>query len=67
MFAQRMKMACRVAHTQKMLMTKVRPAQAIMMVSNQRLFSSYNIVEKAAQKLNKAIESEVKYENENYT
>ena len=63
-----MKMVCKVAHAQKMLLTKARPAQSIMMISNQaRLFSSYDTVERAAQKLNKAIDSEVKYENDNYT
>jgi len=32
-----------------------------------RAFSSFETIEKAAQKLNKSLESEVKYENENYT
>ena len=30
-------------------------------------FSSFEVIEKATQKLNKALESEIKYENENYT
>jgi len=32
-----------------------------------RAFSSFEGIEKAAQKLNKSLDSEVKYENENYT
>lgn len=32
-----------------------------------RMFSNYDAIEKATHKLNKAVESEVKYENENYT
>lgn len=31
------------------------------------MFSNYDAIEKATHKLNKAVESEVKYENENYT
>jgi hypothetical protein len=30
-------------------------------------FASFNDIEKAVQKLDKALESEAKYENENYT
>jgi len=33
----------------------------------QRLFSSIDLIEKSTQKLNKALESEVKYEQENYS
>ena len=35
--------------------------------SQMRAFSSFETIEKAAQKLNKSLDSEVKYENENYT
>lgn len=35
--------------------------------SQMRAFSSFDTIEKAAQKLNKSLDSEVKYENENYT
>lgn len=31
------------------------------------MFSSFEIIEKASQKLTKSLESEIKYENENYT
>lgn len=31
------------------------------------MFSSYDTIEKATHKINKALESEIKYENENYT
>ena len=49
-------------------MSTVRPARAMMLLqSQQRLFSNYDIIERSAQKLSKAIESEIKYENENYT
>lgn len=50
----------------KMLM---QPAMMNMgMVNYQtRLFASFDTIEKASQKLNKALDSELKYENENYT
>lgn len=61
-------MVCRVASTQKTLMSTVRPARAMMLLqSQQRLFSNYDIIERSAQKLGKALDSEIKYENENYT
>ena len=33
----------------------------------QRTFASFDQIERASQKLNKALDSEIKYENENYT
>ena len=50
---------------QRMLLAKNMPAQA-MVAMNMRCFS-FGAVEKAAQKLSKALESEIKYENENYS
>jgi len=32
-----------------------------------RTFSSFELIERSTAKLNKALESEIKYENENYT
>ena len=43
-------------------------AQSASMLSMQmRTFASFDQIEKSAQKLNKALESEIKYENENYS
>jgi hypothetical protein len=36
-------------------------------MQNVRSFASFDTIEKAGTKLNKALEGEVKYENENYT
>jgi hypothetical protein len=33
----------------------------------QRMFSSFETIEKASQKLQKSLDSEIQYENENYT
>ena len=52
---------------QQLAHVKVNPAQAIMMVNAHRQFSSFEQIEKASQKLGKALDSEIKYENENYT
>ena len=38
-----------------------------MVTTSNRKFNSFESIEKASQKLVKALESEVKYENENYT
>ena len=38
-----------------------------MFLNNHRQFSSFETIEKASQKLSKALDSEIKYENENYT
>ena len=44
-------------------------AQQSILVSSQlpKYFSSFEQIERSTQKLNKALESEIKYENENYT
>ena len=44
-------------------------AQRSMLMASQtnRYFSSFEMIERSTQKLNKALESEIKYENENYT
>ena len=34
---------------------------------NQKSFASYDLIEKATQKLTKSLDGEVKYENENYS
>jgi hypothetical protein len=41
--------------------------QSALLHSQVRLFSSLETIEKATQKLNKALDSEIKYENENYS
>jgi len=38
-----------------------------MIQTQPRMFSNYDGIEKATHKLNKALDSEIKYENENYT
>jgi hypothetical protein len=53
-------------------MNQIKACQNIMrqsaLLHNQvRLFSSLETIEKATQKLNKALDSEIKYENENYS
>ena len=57
-----------VKPAQRMLLAKNMPAQAMaaMRAQNMRCFS-FGAVEKASQKLSKALESEIKYENENYS
>lgn len=42
-------------------------SQSLLLSQSQRTFSSFELVERATQKLNKALESEIKYESENYT
>ena len=37
-----------------------------MQMASMRQFASFETIEKAAQKLNKSLDSEIKYENENY-
>ena len=49
------------------IMAKPQMVAPIIMTQPQRFFSSIDLIEKSTQKLNKALESEVKYENENYT
>mgnify|MGYP002396006750 CR=1 FL=1 len=44
-----------------------RPHAIMKMAVPQRTFSSFESIEKAAQKLQKSLDSEIKYENENYT
>jgi len=39
----------------------------IVPVMSKQNFSSFEMIERSTQKLNKALESEIKYENENYT
>ena len=42
-------------------------SRAQMMVPAARSFASFEKIERASQKLVKALESEIKYENENYS
>jgi uncharacterized protein Yka (UPF0111/DUF47 family) len=46
---------------------KMSMMQQNMFAMQARSFASFNDIEKAVQKLDKALESESKYENENYT
>lgn len=55
--AQRMTM-CSRSHFMKM---------GVFVQPQQRMFSSFETIEKASQKLQKSLESEIQYENENYT
>ena len=41
--------------------------QSLLMASHARQFSSFEMIERSQAKLTKALESEIKYENENYT
>ena len=41
--------------------------QSLMFSQSQRTFSSFELIERSTQKLNKALDQEVKYESENYT
>ena len=41
--------------------------QSVLLHNQVRMFSSLETIEKATQKLNKALDSEIKYENENYS
>jgi len=41
--------------------------QSALLHNQVRMFSSLETIEKATQKLNKALDSEIKYENENYS
>ena len=41
--------------------------QSLMAMPAARSFSSFEMIERSTAKLNKALESEIKYENENYT
>ena len=50
-----------------MQMNKMSLMQTSMINMQVKSFASFNDIEKAVQKLDKALESEVKYENENYT
>lgn len=47
----------------QMRLATIKPMQMVVA----RQFASFETIEKAAQKLNKSLESEIKYENENYT
>ena len=40
---------------------------SIMQTNQLRMFASFDMIEKASQKLTKALDSEIKYENDNYT
>ena len=53
--------------TQAMFLNQRTMTQFGMMQMAQRSFASFDTIEKAAQKLNKALDSEIKYENENYS
>ena len=41
--------------------------QSVMGAQNQRGFASFELIERSTQKLTKALDSEIKYESENYT
>jgi len=61
---------CKVAIRQQALtksMSRMATNQALMTQFAARTFASFETIEKASQKLNKALTSEIKYENDNYT
>ena len=50
-----------------MQLNRMNMMQSSMINMQMKNFASFNDIEKAVQKLDKALESELKYENENYT
>merc|ERR1719326_902263 len=55
-----------IMRTSKPFVFSAQQSMIVPIMSKQN-FSSYEMIERSTQKLNKALESEIKYENENYT
>jgi len=68
MFAKGMfkKGVARLGARQPLAVSAMR-SQMLLSACSVRAFSDFNAIEKGAQKLNKALEKEIKYENDNYS
>ena len=68
MFARRVvSNIAKISKTQGVVKMMKPQQMGLFAVQSKMTFSSFETIEKASQKLTKSLESEIKYENENYT
>ena len=67
MFARRLAMNAKKFSASRQVVKSMQPMGVFAQQQPLKMFSSFETIEQASQKLQKSLDGEIKYENENYT